>query len=149
MMKLWRKYKIDLLLREAWENGTVMSGLSAGSICWFRQWQSDSQKKWDSDEDFGFIKVTGLGSIPVLHCPHYDTEKRRRPALLKMMQKTSWIAIALDNCAALEVIGDTYRIIISKPGAKAYKVYKKDWVVVEEIIEQSAEFRSIDEIFKK
>lgn len=95
------------------------------------------------------MKVTGLGLIPVLHCPHYDAELGRRPELLSLMETQHGIALALDNCAAIEIIDDTYRIITSRPGAKAYKVYRKNGVVIEEIIEQSIEFRNIDEIFRK
>ncbi len=65
------------------------------------------------------------------------------------MKESDDIAIAIDNCAAIEVIDDTYRIISSKPGAKAYKVYQKNGQVVEEVIEQVPEFRDIKELFRK
>jgi len=40
-----------------------------------------------------------------------------------MMKKEKGIALAFDNCSAIEVIDNTYRIITSKPTANAYKVY--------------------------
>jgi hypothetical protein len=67
--------------------------------------------------------VTGLGFIDALCCPHYDGEKDRKPELKEMMKKTPGVAVALDNCAALEVVGDRCRAIRSKPGAGVYKVY--------------------------
>lgn len=149
MMKCWRKYGVDIVLRQAWESGVIMSGLSAGSICWFQSGQSDSRKQSEGDKDFGFMKVRGMGFIPWLHCPHYDTEMRRRPELLSRMQKQSWVAIALDECCAIEIIDDTYRILSSKSAAKAYRVYRKWDTVIEEEIKQGEEFRSMKELFNK
>lgn len=112
MMKRWRAHGVDRLLRQAHRRGIVMAGLSAGSICWFREGNSDSRKSVNPNAPY--IKVRGLGLLPALHCPHYDTEKGRAASLKKMMETTSGIAIALDNCAALEVVGSAYRILRSK-----------------------------------
>ncbi len=87
MMKLWRKLGVDLLLREAWERNIVLSGLSAGSICWFRYGSSDSRKF--TNPKAGLIRVTGLGLLGALHCPHYDAEQDRKPHLDQLMRKNS------------------------------------------------------------
>jgi dipeptidase E len=130
MMNIWRKIGVDRMLKQAYEQGVVLSGLSAGSICWFGYGNSDS-RKFSSNR---LIKVTGLGLIDALHCPHYDAEPHRQADLKRMMKTTSKIAIALDNCAALEVVDNTYRIIKSKPNAKARKIYwEKDKYFVEDI----------------
>ncbi len=121
MMTRWRELGVDALLREAYERGIVLSGLSAGSICWFRYGSSDSRKF--TNPSAGLIRVTGLGLLGALHCPHYDAEQDRKPHLDALMQRTSGVAIALDNCCALEVVDDEYRILSSKPEAKAYKVF--------------------------
>jgi dipeptidase E len=42
MMRLWRRLGVDKLLKAAYENGTVLAGISAGSICWFESGHSDS-----------------------------------------------------------------------------------------------------------
>ena len=44
MMRIWRRLGVDRLLREAAGRGTVLSGLSAGAICWFRIGHSDSRR---------------------------------------------------------------------------------------------------------
>ena len=77
-----------------------------------------------------------MGLINALHCPHYDFEKDRKTDLKKMMKKTSGVAIALDNCCAVEIIDNKYRIISSKPSANAYKVYWKGDKYYEEIIKK-------------
>ena len=122
MMKLWRKFKVDVLLKKAYHQGIVMSGLSAGSICWFNYGNSDSAR-FGRNKTASMIKVKALGLLPFLHCPHYDIERGREESLKKMMKKTSGVAIAIDNCAALEVIDDKFRIIRSKQSANAYRVY--------------------------
>lgn len=122
MMKVWRKFGVDILLEKAMKKGVVLSGLSAGSICWFQYGNSDSAR-FGKNKEASMIRVRGLNMLPALHCPHYDIEKHREASLKEMMKKNRGIAIAIDNCAALEVIGDQYRVIKTKKAANAYKVY--------------------------
>ena len=148
MMTLWRKYGVDDVLKKAYDKGIVMSGISAGSICWFDFGNSDSRKF--SSNSSKLIKVTGLGLINALHCPHYDVEKHRPEDLKQMMQKTSKItSIALENCSALEIIDNTYRIITSKPSAKAYKIYWKNNIYHKEEIEKTNKFQSLELLLSK
>lgn len=150
MMQLWRKLKIDEYLYEAFQNNIVLCGLSAGSICWFNYGLSDSMKFTSKDSDFNFIKVKGLGIISALHCPHYDIEVNRKEGLKKIMRKTPKIvAIALDNCSALEIVDDKYKIITSKSTAKAYKMYWKNNEFFEEEIERVEEYRNLKELLTK
>ena len=148
MMKTWRKFGVDEILRQAYDKGTVMAGVSAGSICWFRDGLSDSVKQF-KDHDADYMKVKGLGFIKALHSPHYDFEKERPKALKAMMAKTSGVAIALENCAALEVIDDDYRVIISRPSAKAYAIFWKKGAYHKIEIRPSGEYRPLAELLKK
>lgn len=147
MMKVWRKSGVDKILREAYEKGIVLSGLSAGSICWFRWGNSDSRRFANPKADL--IKVAGLGLIDALNCPHYDFEKDRKQDLKEMMKKTPGISIALDNCCAMEIIDDQYRIIDSKSSANAYKVYWKAGEYHEELINKDKEFKSLKDLLEK
>lgn len=147
MMKVWRKLGVDTLLKQAHERGIVLSGVSAGAICWFKSGNSDSLKFKNPDADY--IKVSGLGLVNLLCCPHYDGESDRQPSLKAMMHKTSGVAIALDDCAALEIIDDQYRIISSKKGAQAYKVYWKQNKFYRDVIEQSKSFAFLKALLKK
>jgi dipeptidase E len=121
MINRWKKLGVDGLLRDAAQKGKVLCGPSAGAICWFRQGNSDSRKFLNPKAKL--IKVAGLGFIDALACPHYDVEKDRKPGLKEMMKKTKGVAIAMDNCAALEVVGERYRTVTSKPPAGVYKVF--------------------------
>ena len=73
LLALWRLHGLDAIMRRAWEAGVVLSGVSAGSICWFDGGTTDS---------FGpeLRPVTnGLGLLPYGNGVHYDNEARRRP----------------------------------------------------------------------
>lgn len=72
MMAIWKAQGIDVALRKAWENGVVLGGGSAGSLCWFEHGTSDSRPG-------DLSTVQGLGLISGSHCPHYDAEDQRRP----------------------------------------------------------------------
>ena len=147
MMTLWRKSGVDKALEKAYKKGIVLSGLSAGAICWFNYGNSDSRKF--TNESNQLIKVKGLGFINALNCPHFNTEKHREADLKRMMKITSGVAIALDECAAIEVVDNWYRIITSKPKAKAYKIYWKSGKYFKEEIEQKKEFNDLNLLLKK
>lgn len=147
MMMLWRKLGIDTILKEALNSGVVLAGLSAGSICWFNAGNSDSRRFTSGSNQL--IKVTGLGFIDAVHCPHYDVESFRQEDLKRMMKRSSNVAIALDNCAALEVVDDTYRIIRSSPTAKARKTYWNRGEYIVEEIETDGVYRNLNELIRK
>jgi len=147
MIQIWRKTGVDKILIKAHKKGVVLSGLSAGAICWFKQGNSDSKRFTDSNAEL--IKVTGLGLINALYCPHYNFEKSRKSDLKKMMKKNSGIAIAVDNCCAIEIINDKYKIISAKKSANAYKVYWKKNKYHEEIIKKEEELKPLGQLLSK
>lgn len=148
MMQVWKKFGVDEILKRAYEKGIVLSGVSSGSICWFDWGNSDSQKFEDGSDKL--MKVQGLGLIPALHCPHYNVEVHRQDGLKEMMRNVAEIpAIALDNCAAIEIVDGQYRIIASQPDAKAYKVFWKKGMYYKEEIIAKEEYASLEELLKK
>ena len=147
MMITWRKYGVDKALEKAFRRDIVLSGLSAGAICWFRYGSSDSRKY--ANPDAGLIKVSCLNFINALCCPHYHTEVDRKPHMKELMKKTSGVAIALDNCSAIEFLDNKFRIITSKSDAKAYKVYYNKGQFHEEVIQKEKEFSPIETLLSK
>ena len=118
MMMLWRRMGVDKLMAKAYDDGKVLSGLSAGAICWFNAGLSDSRSFTSKGKEWNYINVHGLSLENVLLCPHFDAEPGRRPALKNCLHGTRKVAIALDNCTALEVKDSSYRILTSKQSAK-------------------------------
>ena len=133
MMMAWRRVGLDGILCRAYKKGIVLSGVSAGAICWFSYGNSDS-RKFSSGSD-QLIRVRGLGFINALNCPHFDGEGGRRKDLPRMMRRThGMVAIALDNCCALEVVDGAYRLIRSRSGAGGYRCLWKAELYHEERI---------------
>jgi len=145
MMEIWKQYYVDVYLKEAFDLGVVLSGLSAGSICWFDSGHSDSDTL-DSGEIQPYTLVSGMGLIPMLHCPHYNEEGRAEDFSLRV-QDTGTIGLALDNYTAIDILDDTYRIIKSDKYAKAYKVLPENGEVKVEELEASCEFKDTSTIF--
>jgi len=149
MMNVWRKLGVDKSFKKAYEKEIILSGISAGSICWFKYGNSDSRKYKNLKVTFNHIKVSGLGLINALNCPHYDFEKERKLSLKKIMKRTSGVAIAIENCCALEIIDNKYRIISSKKSANAYKTYWQNGKYYEEKIKKENKFKSLKELLEK
>jgi peptidase E len=116
MLAIWRVHGIDTLMREAWEQGTILWGASAGMICWFEQGVTDS---------FGpqLEAMDCLGFLPGSACPHYDGEERRRPRYRELIDGGLSEGLAADDGAALHFVGTELQEVVScRPGAAAYRV---------------------------
>lgn len=59
------------------------------------------------------------------------------------------VALAVENCCAVEIVDNKYRIITSKDGPSAWKVYWKRGEYFEERIEQKDTFSPLDGLLKK
>ncbi len=147
LMKVWRKTGLDKILKKASEGGIILSGISAGAICWYKYGLSDSRRFSNPNADF--IRVSGMNLVNLMYCPHYDFEPLRKPWLKKLLQKNSGVAIALDNCSAIEIIDSKYRILKSKKKANVYKVFWTKGKFHEEVINQEKELRPLSEILSK
>lgn len=116
MLAIWRVHGIDSLMREAWEQGTVLWGASAGMICWFEAGVTDS---------FGpqLDGMDCLGFLPGSACPHYDGEERRRPRYHELVEGGFAEGIAADDGVALHYVGtELGEVVTCRPGAAAYRV---------------------------
>ncbi|MBI1833957.1 MAG: Type 1 glutamine amidotransferase-like domain-containing protein [Candidatus Andersenbacteria bacterium] len=147
MMKAWKRTGFDKILKKAYEKGVVLSGVSAGAVCWFKWANSDSRKSVDPTADF--IRIPGLGFVSALYCPHYDVENDREPSLKEMMKKVSCVGIAVDNCCAIEIVDDKYRVFSSKSTENACKVYWKGGKYFKEKIEKRNNFQPLADLLKK
>ena len=78
MLAVWKEWGLDKILKKAYLNGTVMSGVSAGAICWFQNGITDS---WASN----LKMMPCLNFIKGTCCPHYDEEPERKPAVKKLL----------------------------------------------------------------
>jgi peptidase E len=127
---IWKAQGIDVLLRRAWDQGIVLGGASAGSLCWFEEGTTDSRpKELSTVQCLGFLK----GS----HCPHYDREPGRRPLYQKLIGSGEMKpGYACDNDAGIYFEDNTVaRVVHTRPEAKVYYVSLVGGKVVEKLIE--------------
>lgn len=117
MMKLWRRRGIDQALVTAAKAGTVMTGVSAGAICWASKGVSDSMAYSSSPDNWPYIAVRGLGLIDVLLCPHYDRQGAQGSQLPVMAARTNLVGLGLPDYTALQVLGDEWRTLSCRDGA--------------------------------
>ena len=117
MLAVWRVHGFDAILREAWESGVVLTGWSAGMICWFEAGVTDSfGPQLEGLRD-------GLGFLPGSACPHYDGEDLRRPVYQRLVREGFPPGIALDDAAGAHFEGtELVRVISSDGVARGYRV---------------------------
>lgn len=137
MLAIWRVHGVDRALRAAWERGVVLTGGSAGSLCWFEGGTTDS---------FNLNRLApltdGLGFLPGSHCPHYDGEAERRPLYHRLVRDGFPAGYAIDDDAAIHFVGREPReVVTARAGATAYRVER----VAGEVVETPLAARLLDD----
>ncbi len=133
LLALWRLHGIDTAMRRAWEQGVILGGVSAGSLCWHLGGTTDS---------FGQILqpvTNALGFLPYANGVHYDAEVQRRPLLHELMKSEvlSPLAYATDNTVGIWYEGIEATTVVSDAevdpvtGPAAYKVELIEGDIVE------------------
>jgi len=147
MLEIWKKTGVDKILREAYEKRIVLSGLSAGALCWFEYGRSDSlrftapeRKKWDH------VVVKGLGLVRGFVSPHFTKSGKRGKHIAEILKSSKKPIIAIGNCAAIEIVDDKFRIITSKPSAKVSKIYRNEKKLFITEVENIRDYRSLEEL---
>jgi peptidase E len=118
MFAIWRVHGLDDVLREAWAAGVVMTGMSAGAICWFDACTTDS---------FGPVLQPLFGGLGILRgslSPHYGSEGQRRPLFQGLVADgTLPPGYGVDDGAALVFHGrELVEVVTSDREARAYRV---------------------------
>ena len=117
LLAIWRTHGFDEIIREAWEQGIVLAGSSAGMICWFEAGVTDSfGPQLEGMRD-------GLGFLPGSACPHYDGEEQRRPVYTRLVANGFPSGLAADDAVGLHFVGtELNEVVTSRDGSRAYRV---------------------------
>ena len=101
MLAVWRNWNLDKILKVGYEKGIVMSGVSAGAICWFDQGITDSFA-----DKLAIIDCLGL--VNGIACPHFDEESERAPFVNKLVQNQEInYCICIEGNCALHIKNDS------------------------------------------
>jgi dipeptidase E len=115
LLGTWRAHGIDLVLREAWERGVVLCGLSAGSLCWFVEAVTAFHGPPQA--------VAGLGLLPWSNCVHFNAEPERCSAYRRMLADGMRPGYAAEDGAALHFEGERLaRVVASRESARAHRM---------------------------
>ena len=126
MLAVWKEWGLDTILKKAYDNGIIMSGVSAGAICWFELGLTDS---WASE-----LKLMEcMNFIPGNCAPHYDEEAERRPATKKLLvSKEIDFMYGIEGGAALHFINEKPNLTVRfNENKQAYNVKISDNQLVE------------------
>lgn len=120
LLAVWRAHGLDVIFRKAWKAGIILTGQSAGSICWNLGGTTDS---------FGtdLQPVTnGLGFLPYSSGVHFDSEEQRRPLFHRLIQEGSLPeGYATDDGVNLHFINtELHKAVSDERNKNAYYIYK-------------------------
>ena len=118
LLAMWRLHGYDSALRSAWEAGVVLTGISAGSLCWHAGGTTDS---------FGpELRAVhdGLGLVPFANSVHHDVEAGRRPLFNSLVARGELpTGYATDDGVGLVYRGTALAEVVSEEDGKAaYRV---------------------------
>ena len=109
LLAVWQTHELGPVLRQCWQAGVVLSGVSAGSVCWFDGGTTDS---------FGLPLrpvTNGLGFLPFSNSPHHDAEPQRRPAITELLANgTLPDCYATDNGTAVTFFGTRFHEAVTE-----------------------------------
>ena len=127
LLALWRVHGLDVILRDCWQAGVVLGGVSAGSLCWHAGGTTDS---------FGLplrVITNGLGFLPYSNSPHHDAEPERRPLIHALIADGVLPdGYATENGTGLVFVGtDLVEAFTEIEGKVAYSLTRHGDTVVE------------------
>ena len=119
MLAHWQKTGICKILVEAAHGGVILSGVSAGAICWFSELLLGSAKD-------GYTLHRGLGLLAGSACPHFNNEPPRKHAFEEEIAKRNLAAgLAIDDGVAIHICDGIVTNVISARGASANAYFVK------------------------
>ena len=129
MMAIWKEQGIDTVLRKAYDKGIILSGGSAGSLCWFEGGTTDSRPL-----DLSIVKC--MGFIQASHCPHYHSELLRKPLYFENILKGKLSpGYAIDDKAGIVFENEKYvKVVAIDDKSNAYYVSVVDGKIDEKLL---------------
>jgi peptidase E len=117
MLAIWRLHGVEDALRAAYRSGTILTGWSAGCICWFEAGITDSFTL-----ELGPLR-DGVRLLSGSACPHYDSEERRRPVYAREIAAGLPPGIALEDGVAAAYEDERLAEVVSaRPDGRAFRV---------------------------
>ncbi|MCX7878021.1 MAG: Type 1 glutamine amidotransferase-like domain-containing protein [Ignavibacteria bacterium] len=132
LMQVWRKTGMTKILKKAWREGIILSGMSAGAICWF-------EDGFKNPKDDIWMRISCLGLLEGSFCPHYDKMGELRKAYRNMIRKSEISpGYGVEDGVALHFKGtELFAVVSNLRESKAFHVRRSGYRVIEKEIKPS------------
>lgn len=128
LLVLWKEWGLDLIIKKAYAQGTILAGISAGSICWFEEGLTDSIPNQ-------LNKLDCLGILEGSNCPHFDGEPARQSVYKgKIANGEMKGGIACDDGVALHFMNEKLKKVVSSRANKYAFQYEMKDALIEKVI---------------
>jgi len=131
LLAVWRLHGVDRLLREAWQAGTVLAGISAGAICWFEACLTDS-----FGPELAALR-DGVGLLSGSAAPHMAADVQRRPRFIAEIAAGNLPdGYGIDDGAAAHFVGANLERVVTEVAERSASRFElKDGAVIETKLE--------------
>lgn len=120
LLQTWRELGVDKILKKAYHQGVVLSGISAGSICWY-EYGCSEEASVSVPNEYNYVKLEGLDILKGIHAPHYN-EGDYAVSLHKIVSESNQVGIGIDNNCMIIYKDDGYRIVASEEGSRVHRI---------------------------
>ncbi len=126
LMLLWKHWGVDKIIEKAYYKGVVLTGISAGSMCWFKEGLSEVIVNSEIPVEQRLFKVGGMGLINGSNCPHFDGESYRQSSYIDFIKNGKLLpGYAADDGIGLHFVnGQFLKSVSSRPNSKSYYIDK-------------------------
>ena len=128
MLEIWRKNNLEQIFKKAYEKGIILSGVSAGAVCWFDWILSDSMGR-------GFEPLKGINLIKGSCTPHSSNIERIDEFESNIKNNKLPKGVAIDDGVAVVFIdGKPTEVYSSRKNHTAYFLDKNKKINLTEYI---------------
>lgn len=143
MINLWKKTNFDKVLYNAWNNGKIICGISAGAVCWFKSCNSDYIDNFETK----FEEVPCLNWINLFITPHAE-ENGRYESTKDQLKNNKMVGLLMSNGSALVIKNNEFKILSSMKNSFVIKSFWEDNKYYEEKIDNK-EYKNIELLKEK
>lgn len=120
MLKKWEERGLIQKLISAYNRGVIITGRSAGAICWFETMYTDSEIMNGESEEYKLYK--GIGQLKGVCSPHFNL---REPDLTKTIIDNNLESVyAIEDNSAIEFVDEKFVKSISSGGNSYLLTYE-------------------------
>lgn len=123
MMRIFKRTHVSEYLKIAYDDGVILTGISAGAMAYFTNGYSNSNRSTDPNASLCLVKCLDL--IKYCFCPHYNEQERK--SFDDFINAKGFNGLALEDNVALVYIDDKIeKIIKADENAKCFLISKNE-----------------------